>query len=445
MKTLFNLSLSFSLVTLLFLVNDRKRIFVIISMIFFPLCIQFIGKDALTVSTVCIYIFSTLYLIRRFKSEESLNRFPNLIVLILILLAIVSTLSVPFGELTGKSIRQLSNFLSAMMLFVYIINLQFDSEEKKIDFVENILTLFLIMVCIQIGIGIIMYKWPEYAKAFSYFTFSNMEGLHVSIPDLTTPRGIKRLTSLIFQPESFGEILAVLSPIALHKFLFKQSTLWLIVYVFFGVGLILSVTRSGIILFVLASLLVLAFNMKRIRFASAFSLFGIGSICFIMGLVFFSGFFDDSLYRFRIAHETFRQTGNFSATVNRAGISEVASFVFENINLFGHGLMPAYHYKVVRIHFHNLYLTVVWQFGLIGSICYLLFLMYMFLRVIKSFFCCKSSHIKILSFSMIVSMGVFFVNELKYEFNRAEAYQQICWALFAIYMLWTNKTNTKPS
>ncbi len=37
--------------------------------------------------------------------------------------------------------------------------------------------------------------------------------------------------------------------------------------------------------------------------------------------------------------------------------------------------------------------------------------------------------------AMLLSMLVFFVNEGKIEFNRGEAYQQICWSLFAIFLV----------
>ena len=394
----------------------------------FPLVITFLGKDALTVSTLSIYFCSFLFLIQKITSSESLRSPANSLILCLILIAVLSTLSVPSGELRGPAVRHFSNFLSSMMLFFYISNLTFEGESEKSDFVETFLCIILLLLFLQIIIYIFISKFPQYSHFLNYFTYSNSHGLTPN-----EPPGIVRARSLIFVPESFGEFIAVLCPIVLYKLFYRNSYFYFIIFVFLALGLILTVTRSGIILFVFGTLVFFIYNFKGLKLSSFFlCMFGFGALMLIIAS--WPGVFDSVIERYSLSYQMYKETGELAVGLNRSGVWNM-DYVLAHINSFGHGLFPPYFYGGVDFHLHNLYLTVLFQFGIVGMVFYFAFFYLIFKRLLNAFAACSLYPNKALIFSMILSLFLFLINEFKFEFNRYETYQQICWALFAAFYL----------
>ena len=355
----------------------------------------------------------------------------NLIILLLIIIAIISTLSVPFGELTGPAIRHFSDFFSSMLLFFYISNLNFDNTDEKISFIQAVLFITLIMVSVQILISIFTYKFPSYTHFLKYFGPTKKD-------DIAFITGhIVRARSLIFTPESLGEFIALLSPILLYKFFYRNSFLYFLILILLAVGLVFSVTRSGILLFIFATMVFLIYNFKSYKLSSV-ALLTFGILLGSLLIIFFSpDIFAPVIDRFTQSHEMYQYTGKISMAINRERYWDNISFVFDNINFFGHGLLPPHNYPQILHHFHSLYLTILFQFGIVGSVVYFALFFLIVKRLLNAFLNSTSAPHKALIFAMILSVTVFLINEIKYEFNRHESYQQISWALFATYYLLT--------
>jgi O-antigen ligase len=121
--------------------------------------------------------------------------------------------------------------------------------------------------------------------------------------------------------------------------------------------------------------------------------------------------------------------------VNRNFFPIVFDKVIKNITFFGAGQPLIEIRNGLYRQFHNLYLTLIYHRGVIGAILFLFILFYSLINLIKSYQKQLSQNHKLLTVSCIISFLVFFINEFKFEFTRHASYQQICWALFALFQL----------
>jgi O-antigen ligase len=412
--------------------NHLTRILIIIPACYFPLALTFAGKDALSVSTLLILLFAVVFMVQKIRNHQSIGGITNCMVFSLMALAMISTLSVSPRALMGPAVRSFTYFLSSLALFLYISNLNFENNDQKNDFTEKYLSITLFMVCIQIIISFLIYKIPDLKVIFNIFTYpGETESLHFE-----GNYGLIRAKSLVFAPETFGEFIAVLSPIALYKIFYRNSFLYSIVFFILCLGVLFSATRSGIILLILATIVTSVYNIKKIRFSALFLI-----LFTIIGFGFFLAYHPDFtssiLTRFGESYDTFNRSGDIASSINRSGIWNL-DYVVENINLLGHGLMPPFLYGEVDFHFHNIFLTILFQLGIIGFIFFFALLLMILQRIFKAFYTPSYEINRPLIFSFIVSLGVFMINELKFEFNRYEAYQQLCWGLFALYCFQLN-------
>lgn len=424
MTNALNLLITLCLAILLSRMDDHRRIYWITSLCYFPLVLTFMGKDAGGVSTICIYLFCSAFLIKKLGKSDSLMSTVNILLLVLIIIGGISTLSVPKGELTGPAVRRYSGLISSLLLFFYVSNLSFPGEHQQKDFIEKLLSVTLVMVAIQVIISLWIYKYPAYSGFLNYFQSSKSEPLKFQ-EDI-------RAVSLVFSGESYGEFLAIISPIALYKIFYRNSLFYIVIFLLLCLGLIASLTRSGIILFALATFVFLFYHYKKrpVRLVFPF-LFGIAGILCLATI--FPEFVNSLGERFRYAQDAYASGSDFAEIINRNGAWNM-DYVLANLNLFGHGLIPVPYYGVLDRHLHNLFQTVLFQLGVVGFICFFSIFFVISKRLIHSFWISHEGN-KALIFSALLSLVVFFINECKFEFNRHEAYQQLCWILFSVYYL----------
>lgn len=428
MKVIANATILFVFFTILVFINDRQRILVICSLIFFPMVIKLGGKDAFTISTALIYIFSIKYFLES-KTKLQID-IVAVLILILIIFGAISTINVP-KNLFWRAARKYSDFASSLLLLGYIYYQFSHLTDNKhfLEFINKFFSVILIMVTSQVLISILIWRVPYMKFVFSYFTFSNVEEITAYSEGITS---IQRMKSLIYGPEAFAESIAVICPIVMYKFLKNRKILWFLLYIVLFYGIIYTRTRSGIFLFAIATILYLLFNIKNISSKTSIILI-YGISFFIFSVIFWGNFYIDALIRFEESLQAY-ESGNYLEAINRPGFFENFIYVFDHMGYWGNGLLSIYDYTG-GTHLHSLYQTIIFQFGLFGSIVYFFFLYFILIRLLRTFLLAYKTEYKMLAFSLLLSYLIFLTNEFKYEFNRGEAYQQISWALFGAYML----------
>lgn len=404
----------------------NNLIIITICSLFFPVLIRFQGKDAMTIGTAAIIALFSVFMIKTLFAEK--RKFA-LIIIFLTINAGISTVSTP-AIFMGPSVRSFFQFVSSLLLFFVIIN-YYDKaklEEKNI-IIEKLLTIIIILFSIQIIIGILLYYFPEAGHYLTIFT-TRTEDM------LATPfaSGAKRMRCLIAGGEQLGEGITVLMPFVFYKLIKTQKNIYHILLALFTAGVILTATRSSMLLFFAGFILLYFFNRNTADIRIWFVFINIIMMLFFMALIFFPDTLSPVLNRINDFFMVYYKTGSLTAAIDRARVWQKAiDIVLPNISLFGHGMISIYEKKSMQ--FHNLYLTIMHQIGIVGFFLFFGLLLKIFYYNFISLKFIENKYDKSLAISCLISFSILFINEMKFEFNRMASYQQIMWLLIAIFWL----------
>ena len=414
-----------------FLIEFDKAVYLTIISIFFPVYIRMFGQDAFTSGTVLVYLLFLKFLIKMYRSGSLLKERFDLSIYFLLLCAGVSTILPLWAGTTrewnfGAAVRQYTGFSSGLLLFLILKNLgNFRSNKEKAydcEFIDRLLNLFIILGGAHIIISIILLYFPSLGSMFKWFLRRGMSVAEI-VPFKTSDG--TRLRNFLFTPEMYGEYIAIITPLVFYKLFHRNNVLWLILLLVLFIGVVLSNTRSGMVLAGIGVVACLFFK-SGIRFRQVVM---VGSVCIAAVFLFFvygEPYSDNVILRFVTAFDTFRSSGDIFHTINRDFFPIILGRVFRDLSWFGNSL--------VRVDYHNLLLTTIFQLGFIGCCLFFLVIFYTPFRLFRRFFASEGNG-KYLAFVCIVSFVVFLMNETKFEFTRKASYQQICWALFGTFCL----------
>jgi len=412
----------------LFYVNTRTLMYLTIVSIFFPVILPFAGRDAITTGTITILLMFTRLLADSYKYKKSPVAKLDKWVYLLILLGTVSTAYTVWTgsldqELIGEAVRKHVNFTSALLFFLVIRMYHADrirAGSGRGSHIETMLSVILMLVSVHIFLSILVKLFPAAGVAFKIFLPRVQDTL-----DIVGRGDIERITSFTFSHEAYGEILAVLSPVVMYKFYKDKNLVWMAVLFLFAIGEIFSVTRSGIALFIIGVAASLLYHsIKKMEKTLALTLIGLTGSAILISI--HPSILSDVALRFKDATDTYSSTGSIFDSINRGFFRETWVLVVTHLTWFGNGPL--------RTGFHNLFLTVVHQLGIVGAFVFFWILLYPLVELIRLHKNNPRSSIdRALVFSCILSMVLFLINETKFEFTRHASYQQICWGLFALY------------
>lgn len=389
------------------------------------------GRDAITTGTICIFFLYFKYLMDSFFKRKFIKEKYDYWIYLLIALG-ASSIILPYlagimePAQIGKAARHFFAFLGAILLFIVIKNSQKETVSSNskfyIDHIEKLLSLIILLISFNIIIAIAIKFFPSLESVFKVFL-----PRHANISDIAVGQEeVKRIRSFVIGYEELGEILATLTPILLYKIFRFRNPAWLICLLLFFMGEVLAVTRSGIILFAIAIAFFILYYSKK-NFGTAMAFACSLSTAFFIALYFVPSLFGDIILRFNVSAEIYESGGTLIEIINRKGVFIPAwDTVTKNLSFFGNG--------VSDFNFHNLILTTLHEKGIIGAILFFIILLYPLFHLIRSFKNDLSIN-KTLIFSCLLSMALFLINEIKFEFTRAGSYQQICWGIIATYYL----------
>lgn len=421
-------------------IRSMRLIYLSIVSVFFPLHISLLGRDAISTSTICIFVLFIKYLFDSFNQRNFIKEKYDYWVYLLILLSAVSVFysmvtGMIAGEQIGQAVRRYVGFLSAMLLFIVIKNYQLgkgysQNQYNYILYIERLLTLFLVLISIHIFISITVKFFPSLSWGFDIFLPRDVEFF-----DSVDRDRMQRISSFVFNYEQYGEILAALSPIVIYKIYRSSNIFWVFCFLLFALGLMFSVTRSGILLFVVGVFISILYHFNSNR-RKSYLLICIALIFTI--LIHFSDvpIVENVYQRFKIASETYASTGNIVETINRGKVFyDSWELVVSNLNLLGN--------CITGFHFHNLYFSTIYQIGIVGLFIFCIVIIFPAINLIKIFYKKKYVTNKELVFSCLLSLIIFFINEMKFEFTRHSIYQQIWWGIIAVYCLVSKASSPK--
>lgn len=396
-----------------------KLVYITLISLFFPINIMLMGRDALTTGTLCIMI---LFAYGFIKKQYELTKL-DFVVFLLIVSATISTIYAISNHLleeNGPALRQLVNFASALLLFVAIKNSRqkyLDDEEQRSEYIEKLLGLIVILVASNVVIALAIKYFPAIEPFFKIFYGRESDELAI-----IGSEEIERLSNFLLNSEQMAEIAASLIPFAIYMISKKEKNSWYFVMFIFMIGILMSVTRSGIVLAVAGVLITLLYFSNKKT--------GVVIACACVSVAILTGVylikpevFKDIAARFASAKQAYSSSGEIVSTINRDNFPVIWADVNENLTLFGHSL--------TRIDHHNLLLTTLHQLGIIGTLLFLSVFLYPAVKLLKSVID-KTNSNRDLIFVLTLSLTLFMINEMKFEFTRTASYQQIWWTVLAL-------------
>jgi hypothetical protein len=125
----------------------------------------------------------------------------------------------------------------------------------------------------------------------------------------------------------------------------------------------------------------------------------------------------------------YEATKSVVSAVNREGIWDLAlKLTLQTLSPFGRGM-------VTPFNFHDLYLTILFKLGIVGASIFFGFFLYMTKSILFAMKKAVDIRRKVLLRACFISFTVLLINEVKFDFNRGSSYQQIIWAVFAVYLI----------
>ncbi len=405
----------------------NRLIVCVLSVVFFPIIISFGGRDAITTGGCSILLLFFLFVVQGLLVRRTYRYIVFTISLIII--SLVSAFAVP-NNFLGPSLRSAVQFITSLMIFFVVFN-YYDlyPNEERLLFIEKLISLIIFLFALQIIIGAILYFYPLFGKALSIFTARNQDIMVTSFAS-----GAKRLECIIAGGEEIGEGIAVMFPLVLYKYLSKRDFINIVVIFIFIGGAILAATRSSIILILIGTLVFGIYNRKSFNLPFYVLWVYLSIVVIGVWLLYFPSIFDPILNRFGDFFNRYEKSGSLVNAINREGVWYYAQqSVLPNISLFGNGMVSIVG-NGIR-HFHNLYLTILHQLGLVGFVVLVGFFFRLPFKLHMKLKTISDLQLRALVHSCMLSMSIFLINEIKFEFNRDASYQQIVWILFAIFAL----------
>lgn len=422
--------------------SPQKLIPVVIVAAFFPLKLHISTTDLSSIALyVCYFCFGIYYFNAQFSNQKIIP--PKEIIALSIALLAIATMST-FGQLHNFPIFRTSFWnlilLGASLIFlIFISSLTFTDNKEKHSYVIKWMDIILICTCFQLILGIMVFYFPETGIWFKFF-YSSHQTSGIRIADIES--GLPRLQSIVLSPESIGEFCAMLIPYACYRWSSDRNLRFLLATLILLLAIFLSGTRSGVILSFFGLLGYYLFIEKSIQRKSIQISILAGAI--ITALLFHIGT-STITSRFLVSYEQYLAGADAATVLNRKFLFEQNwTFFIDTLSFFGNGLISPVSSGFLRIDFHNIYMTIIYRYGIIGAafyFCFPFFLMLSQLKAIRNF----KTDIQqlILTKVCLLSFLIFIINEMKYEFTRKPDYVLIVWILFSVYYLQSKYFHSK--
>ncbi|MBU2645305.1 O-antigen ligase family protein [bacterium] len=422
-----------------FYINPTNFIKIVLPMVMitFPITLQAFGKDAFSTGT--LIIFSTLaWSMTKHKLNTTIsnNRFIFSLLFLIAGIGLVGMVTKTPVEYWGPAIRHYFNLISSISLFLLIIHGQRirGMAENKREYIEKLITTMLLIAALHIFLCFLILNYPWIEQYFSIFLKRSQEHLAGNLVEGFYVRAISVFTG----GEELGELLVLLFPFVIYKLFTSRKKIYSLFAVSLLFGVIISGTRSAFLLIAIQSFTFIVifipakYNRRKIVLTITFSIVG-----FLMLPVFLK-YGPILMDRMQETIGQVFQSEDIENITNRYRVWPMAyKITTSTISLFGHGPVQAHVISFHALNFHNLYLTLVFQFGVVGSICFIVF----FLSLAKPLYVAaklqrsEKGPFYLLAIACLLSLFSFLINEIKFEFNRSDSYQQFVWGIFAVYYL----------
>lgn len=426
-----------------FFIPLKSLLYIIVFSIPFPIYITFQGKDAATITTILIIILFLFWLSKLMITRHSLLVTRDKIILPILLLALIYIISfakVP-SSLAGPAIRRLLGYLSSLMLFSLLVYHTRDLKGlfRLIHIVNTIVFLQALVAIAQVFIpdkvGFLQIFSPRLGTVSAWITQISGEWAF-------------RARGTIGDYELLAEWFALVIPLQLYMVSYhpKYRLPYIIFLLFSTTGLVLTLTRGAVICLGIGIIFFYILLIKRQHSNR------VGLVKFIAPLVLISGGFFFIIPQFmsffssRFAFIKMRELSitSFFDAINRGALWRRHLPIIKDLTVFGHGPYLPGSLGLRGIgSLHSLYLTLLYQIGIVGLFAFLWFVAILFKRLMSAFRFvedeCKYALIAVCTSVLLI----FLIDEIKIEFVRTAPTSQFTLLIFAFIFIVSNISSNK--
>jgi hypothetical protein len=414
-------------INLILRTNSEKMnnllLYIIIATIPFPYLVQFIGKDAITLTSVMIFFLISTLIIYNLIKKSNLSVLELDFVLPLLLLVCFTFTLMLNRQFLGQSFRHYIGNVSGIILYFIIV--------IQVKYKTRIITIIKIMVITMVIQAVIsftqIYFHNVYDAILQVFGAQGFDSRVFMIENSVRVSGTVWDYELLSELFLVGALLSVALIYVTGKYLHVCSLLCCLA------GMIFTKTRSSIMLFsggFVVTLIFLNLFRKDFKAISVKIAIVIG-----LGMAVFTVLFPDQISAiFERLAIYFQGSEHFSAkAVNRTGAwNRGIDLIAEHVSAFGNGF-----YNVENIYknlgsFHSLYLTLLYKIGFVGSAVYVIFwlrLIGMAVIVLVRDKWLDNWH---LIFFLFLSTILLLIDGIKIEYIRHGHFIQFVWTVFAL-------------
>ena len=393
----------------------------------FPYLINFMQKDALTITTILIFFLLTFITIDSSVRKKIVHipKFAFVLPILIFFSFTISLVSNPY--FVGQSIRYYTESVSGILL--YFVLLFLIKTRSDAILVVKILLLALIL---QSGIAFLQLAFPEADK---YFISFGTRTLNPSA--IVDVEGFTRATGTIWDYELLAQWFLIGSILSIALIYIEKTFKYSFQLFCCIVGILATKTRSDMVLLVIALMLIYALLIV-FRKGYKSNLVKIALIISFIGMLIIL-IFPKQVNEIGKRLETYFNSESLisSKSINRKQVWEAARFAFiRKPTLFGRGF-----YRIISIghsgiySFHSLYLTLLYKIGVFGLLAYALFWLGM-LRSSWDALVNKRKHDSwYLLFFLFICVILMLLDGIKIEYLRYGHTIQFAWVTYALLII----------
>ena len=407
-------------------VQRRKLLSLIAFTLPFPIYLQIAGRDAFTLTSFLIFMLLAMHLdvlprtVRIVKESYGPALALTTVLFLIILVTFVST----SGGSLGPNLRRLFSEGASFGIFVLC-----GAVIEDLESLEKLLRVLIVAFLVQACVVSLQVMLPGVAIPVGIFSPRDNPDFVRILNDMSRAGGT------LGDYELLAQWFAILIPFAVYFLLSdkKHFVSRLFVIVGFLAGIVMTGTRGALISVSIGLLVFLWIILRNERGAGKLLKRSI-EVAFVLALVVgtllvsFPERASEYWGRFTEAVWSYQSGADLSAVANRGSVWANAINTIGSPSLLGNGPNRLF-------SFHSLYLTVIYEVGIVGVAAFLGFLLYVIRRCYKSLGARSQSDEYVLLAASFASLLILLVDEIKVEFLRYSSTSELAWMLFGIALV----------
>ncbi len=411
---------------------DKYILYFIIVSIPFPYLLQFLGRDALTVTTIMIYFLFIIMALHYLFERKGLILEPKFIFILPVLIFGSLTISIILNPyFISQSIKYyIANVSGILLYFIVLATIKKDSD------VTMVIKIVIFTLVLESGIILLVWKFPVVKECLKPFTTREISIDSLAAAQNYMARGIIRFTGTIWDYELLAEWFLVGSILSIGLFYKFKKNIYIFSLFCCLTGIIFTITRSVFFLLILGLVLIFAL-INILKKDNNRSIIRIILLLFLSGIILFKAFPKQIQSFAGRLEDYFQQPDLFSLeAINRKAIWEDVLYNFlKKPTIFGKGL-----YNVEMLYysagsFHSLYLTILYKIGILGLTIHSIFwlkMLYESWRILVRKNKCENWYTL---FFLIISLILILIDEIKVEYLRYGHTIQFVWLIYGLLIV----------